>query len=326
MKFLQNERFVNTALAWTFVVIWGSGFVATKVALQYTSPLVFLTIRFGLGVLCLGVFALFARLNWPRSPMQWLHIVVAGLLVNAAYLGSSHYAQYLGMSAGTAALILASQPLLTACIASLWMNEQLLLRQWAGVAIGLIGVLLVVWHKLDAHAVSSASLIAVLFSLTSIVIGTLYQRRFNAQVDLRAASLIQFVACLVVLYPLALAFEGWHVRWSWQLLAAAAFLVIGASILALNAFHILMRRGQASKVTGLMYLTPVVAVLLELAMFGLVPSAVSVLGIVIVCAGVALMGAVRRSAAAPISATLAQTATPAIAVSPAPEHLAAPMR
>jgi drug/metabolite transporter (DMT)-like permease len=84
MKFLQNERFVNTALAWTFVVIWGSGFVATKVALQYTSPLVFLTIRFGLGVLCLGVFALFARLNWPRSPMQWLHIVVAGLLVNAA--------------------------------------------------------------------------------------------------------------------------------------------------------------------------------------------------------------------------------------------------
>jgi drug/metabolite transporter (DMT)-like permease len=296
MKLLKNERFVNAALAWIFVVIWGSGFVATKVALQYTSPLVFLTIRFGLGVLCLGVFALFARLNWPRRPIQWLHIVVAGLLVHAAYLGGSHYAQYLGMSAGTAALILASQPLVTACIASLWMNERLLLRQWAGVAIGLVGVVLVVWHKLDAHAVTSASLVAVLFSLTSIVIGTLYQRRFNAEVDLRAASLIQFAACLVVLYPLALTFEGWHVRWSWQLLAASAFLVIGASIFALNAFHILMRRGQASKVTGLMYLTPVVAVLLELALFGLVPSAVSVVGIVIVCAGVALMGAVRRSA------------------------------
>ena len=78
-----------------------------------------------------------------------------------------------------------------------------------------------------------------------------------------------------------------------------------------------MRRGQASKVTGLMYLTPVVAVLLELALFGLVPSAVSVLGIVIVCAGVALMGAVRRSAGAPIAP--AEVAT-------VPEQLAAPMR
>ena len=197
----------------------------------------------------------------------------------------------MGMSAGTAALILASQPLITACIASLWMHEPLRLKQWAGVGLGLLGVALVVWHKLDARAFSGASLIAIAVSLASIVIGTLYQRRFNAAVDLRAASLIQFVACLMVLYPLAITFEGWQVRWSWQLLAAAAFLVIGASILALNAFHILMRRGQAAKVTGLMYLTPVVAVILELILFGVVPNAVSIAGMVIVCAGVAMMGA-----------------------------------
>jgi len=140
----KRERLVNALLAWTFVVIWGSGFVATKVALQYTSPLVFLTIRFGLGVLCLSVFALFTKLNWPRQPRQWLHIIVAGLLVHAAYLGGSHYAQYLGMSAGTTALILASQPLITACVASLWMNEPLRLKQWTGVGLGLFGVALVV--------------------------------------------------------------------------------------------------------------------------------------------------------------------------------------
>ena len=77
MEASKRERLVNALLAWTFVVIWGSGFVATKVALQYTSPLVFLTIRFGLGVLCLGVFACFTKLNWPRQPRQWLHIIVA---------------------------------------------------------------------------------------------------------------------------------------------------------------------------------------------------------------------------------------------------------
>ncbi len=294
-------------LAWTFVIIWGLGFVATKVALQYTSPLVFLVIRFGLGVLCLGAFALVQPLHFPSQPLAWLHIVVAGLMVHAGYLAGSHYAQYLGMSAGTAALILASQPLLTAVIASLWMQESLRLRQWAGVLLGLIGVVLVVWHKLDARAVSGPSLCAVMFSLASIVVGSLYQRRFNARVDLRAASLIQFVACLVVLTPLAIGIEGWHVRWSWQLLAAAAFLVVGASIIALNAFHILMRRGQAAKVTGLMYLTPVVAVLAELALFGVVPSLVSVAGMAVVCSGVALMGQSRGATLkAPVQAAPAR--------------------
>ncbi len=286
----SDRPLANAALAWTFVVIWGLGFVATKVALQYTSPLVFLVIRFGLGVLCLGAFALVVPLEFPRQPRAVLHIVVAGLLMHAGYLSGSHYAQYLGMSAGTAALVLASQPLITAVFASVWMQESLRVRQWAGVALGLIGVMLVVWHKLDAHAIAGPSLLAILFSLTSIVIGSLYQRRFNAKVDLRAASLIQFVACLVVLTPLAITVEGWHVRWSWQLLAAAAFLVIGASIIALNAFNILMRRGQAAKVTGLMYLTPVVAVIAELALFGVVPSLVSILGMAVVCGGVALMG------------------------------------
>jgi drug/metabolite transporter (DMT)-like permease len=230
---------------------------------------------------------------WPKTPMAWLHITVAGLLMHAMYLGGSHYAQYLGMSAGTAALILATQPLITAFIAAIWMHERLRSRQQLGVVIGLAGVVLVVWHKLDVHAISSASLIAVALSLVGIVAGTLYQRTFNARVDLRTASLIQFAASLVVLVPLALTVEGWHVIWSWQLIASAAFLVIGASIIALNAFHILMRRGQATRVAGLMYLTPIVAVVLELLIFRVVPSGLSLVGMAIVCVGVALLSASR---------------------------------
>jgi drug/metabolite transporter (DMT)-like permease len=289
----SDTRFSNTALALTFVLIWGSGFVATKVALQYTSPFVFLTIRYGLGVICLGFFALSRTLVWPRTPMAWLHITLAGLLMHAVYLGGSHYAQYLGMTAGTAALILATQPLITAFIAALWMHERLRRRQQVGVVVGLAGVVLVVWHKLDVHAISNASLIAVALSLTGIVVGTLYQRTFNSKVDLRTASLIQFVASLVVLAPLALTVEGWHVIWSWQLMTSAAFLVIGASIIALNAFHILMRRGQATRVAGLMYLTPIVAVVLELLIFRVVPSGLSLVGMAIVCVGVALLSASR---------------------------------
>ena len=73
------------------------------------------------------------------------------------------------------------------------------------------------------------------------------------------------------------------------------FLVIGASILAVNAFHTLMRRGQATKVTSLIYLTPIFAVALELVMFGLVPTAISLAGIAITCAGVAMVSWARPS-------------------------------
>jgi drug/metabolite transporter (DMT)-like permease len=286
---VPRKAVLDSLLAWFFVIIWGSGFVATKVALQYTTPLVFLSIRYGLGILCLLALALVVPLRWPRDGREWFHVVVAGLLVHALNLGGSHYAQYLGLSAGTVALILAAQPLLTACIAALWMRERLIPRQWLGIALGLGGVTLLVWHKIDRHAMSEGSLIAVCLSLFGTTLGALYQRTFCRRVDLRSASLIQFAASLTVLLPAALVVEGWHVRWTWPLVGASAFLVIGASILALNAFHLLMRRGEATRVASLIYLTPVIAVLLEYLLFDVIPTGPSLVGMGVVCAGVALV-------------------------------------
>ena len=62
--------------------------------------------------------------------------------------------------------------------------------------------------------------------------------------------------------------------------------MILASILATNALNILMRHGEATRVTSLIYLTPIIAVALEYPMFGVVPSAMSIAGIVVTCAGV----------------------------------------
>ena len=89
--------------------------------------------------------------------------------------------------------------------------------------------------------------------------------------------------------PLAWVVEGMQLRWAWQLAAAIAFLVILASILAVNALHTLMRYGEATRVTSLMYLTPIFAVVLELLMFDVVPTPLSVAGIAVTCAGVAMV-------------------------------------
>jgi drug/metabolite transporter (DMT)-like permease len=209
--------------------------------------------------------------------------------MHAVNLSGSHYAQRLGMSAGIAALILSLQPLLTALFASRWMNEALRPRQWLGVVLGFAGVILVVWHKIDVRAIGSASLVAAGIGLVAITSGTLYQRAFCPHVDLNSAAVLQFGASFLVLVPLAFGFEGARVQWAWQVYAAVAFLVIMGSILAVNALHTLMRHGQATKVTSLLYLTPIVAVILEYAIFDVVPTALSVAGIAITCLGVAMV-------------------------------------
>ena len=283
----MNQPRNDALLAWYFVVIWGSGFIATKIGIQYAAPFTFLSLRFAFGILCLIPLVLWLKPAWPKTQREWLHVIIAGLLMHAVHLSGSHYAQYLGMSAGIAAVILALQPLATALIAR-GSGDRVTRLQWFGIALGFAGVALIVWHKIDVRAVSLGSLVAVVVGLAALTVGTLYQRKFCPTVDLRSSALIQFAVSLVAILPLSIAFEGAKVQWSWPLLGAIAFLVIGASILAVNALHTLMRHGEATRVTSMMYLPPIFAVAMEYLVFSVVPTAISVVGIAVTSVGVAM--------------------------------------
>ena len=117
-------HFSDNVLAWYFVIVWGSGFLATKAGIQYAAPFTFLSLRFAVGVAFLLPIVLLVKPRWPQTSTEWFHIIVAGLLMHAIHLSGSHYAQYLGMSAGVAAIILAAQPLLTAIVAARWLGER----------------------------------------------------------------------------------------------------------------------------------------------------------------------------------------------------------
>ena len=286
--FSTQSRWFTAALAWYFVAIWGSGFVATKTALQYVAPFTFLSIRFALGIMCLIPFLMLTRPVWPATRREWLHVAVAGLLMHAIHLSGSHYSQYLGLSSGIVAVLLCAQPLISAAIAARWMSESLAPRQWLGVAAGLAGVILIVWHKIDVREASAGALIAVTFALFGVTAGSLYQRVFCPSVDLRTSAMVQFTITLAVLAPLALAFEDNTVRWSPPLIGALFYLVILGSLLAVSAWHYLLRHGEVTRVTSLIYLTPVFAIVPEYLFFGIVPTAMSALGIIITCTGVAL--------------------------------------
>ena len=245
--------------------------------------------RYAIAAIVATIAALAMRARWPATRAQWGHTAVAGLLSHGGYLAGSHYAQYWGLSAGVTALILALQPLVTAGVAARWMHERLTRVQAIGIVVGLAGVAMVVAHKFDLGAITLGSLGAVIWALLCVTAGTLYQRHHGRDDDLRSSVAIHFAATAVVLLPLGAAFEDFHIRWTWQVAATLGYHVALASIGAYTVFHFLMRRGQATRVTSLLYLTPPVAALCEWWLFGVVPTALMVAGMLIACAGVAMV-------------------------------------
>ena len=276
------------ALATYFVTIWGAGFVASRIALQYAAPFSYIGVRYAIAF-AVAMLAFGLRAAWPATPALWAHVVVAGLLSHAGYLGGSHYAQAWGVSAGVTALVLALQPLVTAVVMAGWLHERLRPVQMVGVVVGLAGVALVVGQRVEAGTVSAASIAVLVWALGCVTAGTLYQRQFCAGVDLRSAVCIHFAATAAVMLPLGLALEGFRVEWNAQIAAALVYHVVLASIGAYSIFHVLLRRGQATAVTSLLYLTPPVAALAEWLVFGVAPSAVMWAGMIVACIGVAMV-------------------------------------
>jgi drug/metabolite transporter (DMT)-like permease len=193
------------------------------------------------------------------------------------------------MSAGVAALIISCQPLFTSMLAPGLLGERVRARQWAGVAVGLAGVALVVWHKVDVREVGAASLACTAIALAGVTAATLYQKAFVPQAGLKAANTIQFAVAFAGFVPLAIAVEDFRVSFTPELVFSVVFLVLVTSLLGLSILYYLLRHGEAARVSGMMYLPPVFAVALELAFFGVAPSALMLAGMAVTCLGVAMI-------------------------------------
>lgn len=231
--------------------------------------------------------AVAARAPWPRSPAEIGHVAVAALLVHGAYLGGVFVALAGGMSAGTIAMLVGLQPLLTVLLARRWLGETVVARQWVGLALGLVGVALVVWNRVGG-AGSASGLLAAAVALVGISIGALYQKRYCTHVDLRTGAVIQFGACALAYAPLVVLFEPEPVRWTGEFVFALGWSVLVLSVGAISLLYWLLRHGEASNVARLFYLVPPTTAVLAWLVFGERLGAMAQAGMVAIAAGVAL--------------------------------------
>ncbi|MBF1164785.1 MAG: DMT family transporter [Dechloromonas agitata] len=273
-----------------FVFLWSTGFIGAKYGLPYAEPLSFLFVRYLAVIALMTAIALLTRAPWPKAPMQWVHIGVSGLLVHAVYLGGVFIAIKQGLPAGITALVVGMQPLLTALGAGWLLGERVVGRQWLGLALGFVGVALVVSGKFGDTAALGPMLVPALCALLGITVGTLYQKRYCARFDLRTGSVIQFVPTALATLPVILLFDGFHVDWAGDFIFALAWLVLVLSIGAISLLNLLIRSGSAVNVASLFYLTPLSTALIAYALFDETLSWLAMLGMGLAVSGVYLVG------------------------------------
>lgn len=271
-----------------FVFLWSTGFIGAKYGLPYAEPLSFLLCRYALVIGLMLIIALATRAPWPQTRAQWLHIGVSGLLVHAVYLGGVFIAIKHGLSAGITALIVGMQPLLTAVGAGWLLGERVSGRQWGGLALGFLGVGLVVSGKLGEAALGPM-LIPAVVALLGITAGTLYQKRFCARFDLRSGSVIQFVPTALATALAVAAFEDFDIAWNGNFVFALGWLVLVLSIGAISLLNLLIRHGSAVNVASLFYLTPPTTALIAFVVFGEKLTLTAGLGMALAVAGVYLV-------------------------------------
>jgi drug/metabolite transporter (DMT)-like permease len=286
----MNQRFEEwaaRAAPAVFVVLWSSGFIGTKYAVSQADPLTFLTIRMIYVVVLMLLIAAIVRPKWP-SRIETAHSIVAGLLVNGFYLAGITIGIHLHVPAGISALIPGLQPILTSTLANRWLGERVTPLQWAGLVLGLFGVLLVL-HGRSMSGEVGWGYVLVCLALISITLGTLYQKRYCGNIDWRAGNIIQFAASGVVFAFGAFLFEDRVVHWTAQFILGVTYLVLALSIGSIGVLYWLIRHSAATQVASLFYLVPATTALMAFVLFDERLDWLGILGMTICAAGVFLV-------------------------------------
>ncbi|MDQ0139755.1 DMT family transporter [Cupriavidus necator] len=287
-----------SAVAWppavAFVLIWSTGFIVGKAIVPLADTSLFLLGRFAVAGLMFVAWSLAVGAAWPPLREVPRHLL-AGALMQGIYLCAGYGAVARGLPPALMALLGALQPLLTALLAIPLLKELPSGRSWHGLALGALGVALVVVPAMQAGlhgtapAVSPWIVLLGMLAIVSITLGTLLQKTAIATCDLRASAAWQNLgAMLVAAAMVAIQAAGAPLAWHggpalWAGLAWAALGLSGAGTWLLVS---LVRRGQAANAAALMFLAPPLAALQAWLLFGERLGGVQALGMAVAGAGV----------------------------------------
>jgi drug/metabolite transporter (DMT)-like permease len=279
-------------------VLWGSTYLAIRVMVEDVPPLLGAGLRFLVaGTVMLAVLAARGRsVRVSRSGLAGAAVV--GVLLLAGGNGLVTVAER-NVPSGLAALLIASVPLWVVVLRSTVGGERVARGTLVGVAVGFVGLALLLLPGSRPAEATAGGVALVLFAAFLWATGTFLSPRVPMPTDLLASTAWQMVCGGAVLLACALVAgepADLHLgHTSTKALLAFVWLVTAGSWVAFTAYAWLLQNAPVSQVATYAYVNPLVAVVLGWAILDEAVSAGTVAGAALVVAAVA--GIVARESA-----------------------------
>ncbi|WP_152224853.1 DMT family transporter [Pseudomonas sp. SCB32] len=293
---ISFNRSSLAALASTslFVLLWSSAAIISKWGLAHASPMVFLIARFGTALAALLILSPLIGLRWPRERRQVRQAVLTGLVMLGVYPIFYLLALDQHVTPGVIATVLGVQPMLT----SFLLERRHSATRLGGLALGLVGLVMVVYQSIGLSGLTFAGLACCLLALLSITGGSILQK--NIRENPLGTLPLQYIAGLTLCLAVA-PFQPLYVEWNTAFILSALWMGLMVSVLATVLLYRLIAAGDLVNVTSLFYLVPAVTALMDYLVFGNRLSALGLLGMGLIVAGLMLVfrkaGPARTSAA-----------------------------
>ena len=278
---------ISMLLPILFVVLWSSAFVTGKIIVVDASPSATFGLRFGVVTLGFLVYV-FARGErfWINS-QAFMEACVTGILFHGIYLTAIFHSVLNGVPAGSVALIVCLQPLLTGALAGFLFSEVVTSRQWFGLILGFLGTALVVDISIEDFS-HSVGLMWAFLGLLAVTTGTLLQKKFSGRVPLSTNNLYQAGVATVFHLIVITVLEPIRFNITSPLILAIGWQVVAVSFGAFSILMYLLARSSASETVAWLYLVPPLAAFFSWLVLDEELSVVDLLGFLIVSLGVFL--------------------------------------
>jgi len=281
---LSHNPLLVLCLAATWLV-WGSTYLAIKFALLSFPPFFQMGTRFLFAGVLLLVWMRWRKAPWP-SFQQWRNALIVGALMLGGGMGGTAYAEQ-SVGSGLVVAFIAVVPLMIAALNLLWGVKPGRL-ELAGIGVGLVGVLMLTQGA--GFQASPAGLAAIALACVTWSIGSVLSQR-TLPLAAGAMGFASEMVCGGVVLLAMSATQGETPQWPPQPAAVAAwfYLVVFGSLIAFNAYMVLLAQSSAAVASSYTFVNPVIAMLLGVAVLGEVVTGFEWMAAAVVLVGVVLL-------------------------------------
>lgn len=269
--------------------IWGSTYLAIRFGIESFPPFLMAGVRFTVaGALLYVIMRFLGAPNPSRS--QWLGATAVGILLPALGNGTVCYVQQT-VSSSVAALSIATAPIWMAIFSSIW-GHKITNKEWLGIAVGLVGIVLLnIGGTFDGKAGQGnlISALLLIFAAASWSFGSVWGKRLAMPKGLMASAAQMLAGGAILLITSVLLGETWPQTISQKSWGAMLFLVVLGSLVAYSAYQYLLKTVRPLVASSNTFVNPVVAFVLGIWLANEHVTATETIALVVILLGVFLV-------------------------------------